>query len=180
MRIIAGASRGIKLNTLEGQEITRPTIERVKEGLFSSIQFILEGSNVLDLFAGSGQIGIEALSRGASHCTFVDDNINAIEIIKTNLQLANLQDRATVIQTDAFSFIDKSAEKFNIVFLDPPYKSNVLQDILPQISKICKSEAIIIAESEKNAKLDSNYNDLLMKKHYKYGSVSVTKYIKFE
>ncbi len=177
MRIIAGESRGIKLKTLQGSDIVRPTIERVKEGIFSSIHFFVEGAYVLDLFAGSGQMGIEALSRGAAHCVFIDEDKNAIEIIKSNLKAANLLKNATVIHTDASNYLLSSQEKFNLIFLDPPYKNNIVEEILPNLQNVLNDDAIIIAETEIDAKIPDRLGSITLKKQYKYSSVRVTKYI---
>ncbi len=177
MRVIAGISRGIKLKTLQGTQITRPTIDRVKEGIFSSVHFILEGANVLDLFSGSGQMGIEALSRGAKHCFFVDDNSMAIDIIKQNLAAANLIDNATIIHDDVHKFLNSTSEKFNCVFLDPPFHNNLVDDTLPILNKVLQKNAVIMAESETNANLQIQYGNILLKKRFKYGSVTISKYI---
>ncbi len=177
MRIIAGESRGIKLKTLQGSEIVRPTIERVKEGIFSSIHFFVEGAHVLDLFAGSGQMGIEALSRGAAHCVFIDEDKNAIDIIKSNLKAANLLQNATVIHTDASNYLLRTQEKFNLIFLDPPYNKSIIETTLPNLQNIVCDDAIIIAETELNAKLPEKAGKITLKKQYKYSSVRVTKYI---
>ncbi len=177
MRVIAGEKRGTKLKTLDGSDITRPTIERVKEGVFSSIHFFVEGSYVLDLFAGSGQMGIEALSRGANHCVFVDEDKNAIEIIKANLNAAKLTDNATVIHTDANNFIMRSQQKFNLVFLDPPYNKNIIENILPDMQNVLCDDAIVIAETELKAKLPQNIGELELKKQYRYSTVRISKYV---
>ena len=121
MRIITGMAKGITLKTLEGDN-TRPTSERVKEAVFSMIQFDIEGRSVLDLFAGSGQMALEALSRGAASATLVDKSKEAIAIINYNSQKTKLSDKCTVIQADFLDFIKRSAGKqYDIIFLDPPY-----------------------------------------------------------
>ena len=101
MRVIAGSARGIRLTALPGEEITRPTIDRVKESMFSSVQFLVEGADVLDLFAGSGQLGIEALSRGARRCVFIDQDKGACDVVRQNLRAAGLAGKASVTQTQA-------------------------------------------------------------------------------
>ena len=129
MRVIAGEARGRRLEALPGTEITRPTMDQVKEAMFSIVQFDLPGARVLDLYAGSGQLGIEALSRGAAECVFIDRRADAVKLIQENLALCRLADRARVRQGDALPYL-RSGEKFDIVFLDPPYASGLLQQAL--------------------------------------------------
>ena len=126
MRIITGSARGTRLETPEGLD-TRPTAERVKEALFSMIQFEIDGKRVLDLFGGSGQLGLEALSRGAWKATFVDASKEAVETIKTNAKKTKLFDRCVILNTDYKAFIRGAAgkERFDIIFLDPPYASEL-------------------------------------------------------
>lgn len=126
MRVITGIARGRRLKEPQGLE-TRPTTDRVKEGIFSSIQFEIEGRRVLDLFGGTGQMGIEALSRGAAHCTFVDLRKEAVGIIRENLKLTGLEGQATVVQGDALTFLTRCREKYDVIFLDPPYASDLLK-----------------------------------------------------
>ena len=122
MRVITGTARGRVLRTLEGEDV-RPTTDRVKEAVFSIIQFEIEGRRVLDLFAGSGQLGIEALSRGAASATFVDMSKDSLSAVKYNLEHTKLGDNAKVVQTDALSFLKLTKDKFDIVFLDPPMRA---------------------------------------------------------
>ncbi len=179
MRVISGTARKIKLETLPGNEITRPTTDRVKEGIFSAIQFIIPGANVLDLFAGSGQMGIETLSRGAAHCTFVDENAQAINIIKQNLNSTSLAKNASVINKTAQSYLQHCTDIFDLILLDPPYiNSDLIVQILPALNKLSSSGAIIIAETSTTTILPKKINNLVVKKVYKYGSISVTKYEK--
>ena len=119
MRVIAGAARGILLKTPEGLR-TRPTAERVKEGLFSAIQFEIPGARVLDLFAGTGQLGIEALSRGAKSSVFVDAGSEACRLVRENLQRTGLTSQAQVVQADYLQFLARCQGPFDIIFLDPP------------------------------------------------------------
>jgi 16S rRNA (guanine966-N2)-methyltransferase len=136
MRIISGTAKGTKLNTLEGLE-TRPTLDRVKESLFSIIQLKIPDSNVLDLFAGSGALGIEALSRGASKAVFCDSNYSAIKIVNQNLEKTKLLNKAKVLNTNYNSALESlSNEKFDIVFLDPPYKTNFVEKSIEKILKL--------------------------------------------
>ncbi len=178
MRVIAGEARGKRLMTLETEEITRPTIERVKEGMFSSIQFILPGAHVLDLFAGSGQLGIEALSRGAKRCVFLDQNRQAIDIIMQNCKNCGVFDRSRVSPGEALMFLRNSTEEFDIIFLDPPFASGLLEEVLPLLSKNLASDGVVLCETPKHTKLPEQIGELTLKKQYKYGTVLVWKYIK--
>ena len=121
MRVIAGTAKGVRLQTLEG-EATRPTTERVKEALMSAVQFDIEGRRVLDLFAGSGQLGVEALSRGAASCVFVDRSAEAAAVVRKNLQAAGLFTQSQVLCLDSLSYLTRPKERFDLVFLDPPYR----------------------------------------------------------
>lgn len=150
MRIITGTARGINLDTLEGLE-TRPTAERVKEALFSMIQFDIEGRNVLDLFGGSGQLALEALSRGALKATIVDASRDAIDIINTNCKKTKLDSKCRVTCSDYASFLKYSAnEKYGLIFLDPPYASDMIQKALRIIRErdLLMDGGVIVCETE--------------------------------
>ena len=148
MRVITGLARGRRLETLPG-EVTRPTSEKVKESLFSAIQFDIEGRRVLDLFAGSGQLGIEALSRGASGCVFVDKNTEAVKIIRQNLQHTGLSAAAQVLGTDALTYLTRPGDRFDLVFLDPPYALGVIPKVLARLQsdRLLEAGARIVCES---------------------------------
>ena len=148
MRVITGTARGRRLNELKGKE-TRPTADRVKEGMFNIIQFDIEGRRVLDLFGGTGQLGIECLSRGAAHATFVDARTDAVKLIRENLALTDLADRAAVLTADYATVLSSAAEKYDLVFLDPPYETKLLERSLELISQfdILREHGIIICES---------------------------------
>ena len=147
MRVITGTARGRRLKELAGQE-TRPTTDRVKEGLFSAIQFDIEGRRVLDLFGGTGQLGIECLSRGAASAVFVDQRREAAALIRENLALTGLQDRGQVVQADALGFLDGRPEPFDLILLDPPYGTGLLEAGLEKIVRldILRPHGIITAE----------------------------------
>lgn len=117
MRVITGVARGRRLETLPGEDVTRPTTESVKEAVFSMIQFEIEGKNVLDLFAGSGQLGIEALSRGAKKCTFVENNRQAYKVVEENVKHCKLEQGARIVMGDAYAFLSRR-DSFDIAFLD--------------------------------------------------------------
>ena len=148
MRVITGTARGRKLGQLQGMD-TRPTTDQVKESIFNIIQFDIEGRRVLDLFAGTGQLGIEALSRGAAGCTFVDQRRDAAALVRSNLKLCRLSDRARVVQGEALSFLASDRERYHLVFLDPPYQTELLENALKKIAEIdiLMENGIIICES---------------------------------
>lgn len=148
MRIITGSARGIKLATLEG-DATRPTSERAKEAVFSMIQFDIEGRTVLDLFAGSGQMGLEALSRGAAGATFVDSSNAACDIVCTNAKKTGLEEKCRVFCRDYKSFLQREKGKFDIVFIDPPYAMRAVPDALSILLEnvMLKKTSIIVCES---------------------------------
>lgn len=151
MRVISGTARGLKLESLEGLD-TRPTLDRVKEAVFSMLFDKIADSRVLDLFAGSGALGIECLSRGADSCVFVDINKKAAEVIKNNLSKARLDLKAEVKVCDYKSYLTKADESFDLIFLDPPYKMGELGGILTLIKEnnILNEGGIIIVESDVN------------------------------
>ena len=176
MRVITGSARGRRLKELEGME-TRPTTDRVKEGLFSALQFDIEGRRVLDLFAGTGQLGIEALSRGAAECVFVDRRADAVKLIRENVALCKLEDRAKIRQGEALPYL-RSGEKFDIVFLDPPYASGLLAQALTDIAAfdICRAHGIIIAESAADTVLPAMASPYALYREYRYGKIKLTVY----
>ncbi len=175
MRIITGSAKGIKLDTLEGLD-TRPTAERVKESIFSMLQFEIENRKVLDLFAGSGQLGLEALSRGAESCTFVEKNIQAMEIVKKNARKTRLAERCKIINSDYSDFLrgKRVAEKYDIIFLDPPYSQKIIPDILDTLVKrnMLSPMAKIICESEDDTEYSADGLELV--RHNRYGRVFIT------
>ena len=176
MRVITGSARGRRLRELEGLE-TRPTTGKVKEALFSVIQFDIEGRRVLDLFAGTGQLGIEALSRGAAECVFVDRRADAVKLIRENLQVCGLTDSAVVRSGDAMAYL-KSGEKFDLIFLDPPYASSLLEQALSDIAgfDICREHGIIMAESPADAVLPPLEAPYRLYREYRYGRIKLTVY----
>ena len=160
MNIITGTARGKKLKTLEG-EATRPTLQRAKEVIFSAIQFDSEGRCVLDLFAGSGQLGLEALSRGAEHAVLVDKSPDAFDTIKENAQKTHLYKKCRIVNMDYADYIlsaKRGGAKFDIVFLDPPYDSELLAPALKSVSVngLLSDAATVIAEWEKDTLLEDN------------------------
>ncbi len=179
MRIITGSARGISLTTLDG-EMTRPTLAKVKEALFSAIQFDLEGRRVLDLFADSGQLGLEALSRGAEKATFVDSAKEAASIITTNAQKTKLYQKSNVLCMDWKQYIKSASgrSKFDIVFLDPPYPMNLLPKVVAELydADLLAEGALVICEDEKkglyeDVMVEARYD---LKKEARYGRVYLT------
>lgn len=170
MRVITGLARGCRLDTLPGEE-TRPTSEKVKEGLFSAIQFEIEGRRVLDLFAGSGQLGIEALSRGAVSCVFVDRNPAAVPVIRENLCRARLEAGSQVISTDALSYIQRPGERFDLVFLDPPYGENLLPQLLPAVARLVQDGGLIVCESDAEQQLPEAVERFYLERTRQYGRI---------
>lgn len=175
MRVIAGAARGIPLKTPEGLR-TRPTAERVKEGLFSAIQFEIPGARVLDLFAGTGQLGIEALSRGAKSSVFVDTGPEACRLVRENLQRTGLTSQAQVIQADYLQFLAHCQGPFDIIFLDPPYAEVFLENALEKISEIdiLGNRGIMVTERPVGKELACHFPGLERSRDYKYGKTLIT------
>ncbi len=174
MRVITGTAKGTRLKTLEGLDV-RPTTERVKEGMFSSIQFDISGSIVLDLFAGSGQLGIEALSRGAKQAVFVDHSPQAIRVVKENLEKTGFMSKAQVYQKESEHFFELCPDAFfDFIFLDPPYRKDILQEILPDLEKKLKKTGKIICEHEKELEMPEKILNLRLKKNYFYGKIVVS------
>ena len=172
MRVITGIARGQKLQTLPGEDITRPTPEVVKEAVFSALHFELEGRTMLDLFAGCGQMGIEALSRGASKVTFVDSAKQATGIITQNLQKTGFYQQSNVLCMDWKQYIKSAANRyeFDYVFLDPPYAQKLLPSILSEIydAGLLKSTSTVICEDEKYM----DENDVMITERYNIAKVS--------
>ena len=156
MRIITGRARGIKLETLEG-DMTRPTSERAKMAIFSSLQFELEGRRVLDLFAGSGQMGLEAISRGAEHAVLVDQSKDAVRIIRKNAEKTGLADDCTIVCSDFAEFLRqrRGRDPFDIVFIDPPYGMHACRAAVEAIldNRLLKPHGILVLESAEPAPL---------------------------
>ena len=175
MRVITGKARGVQLKTPDGM-LTRPTTDRVKEAVFSVIQFEVETARVLDLFAGTGQLGIEALSRGAKSAVFVDSRKDACQLVKENLKRTHLAEQAQVIQSDYLSYLKHCHEIFDLIFLDPPYAEVFLENALKSISEIdiLADCGIIMCERPAEKSLDMEIPGLQRGKDYRYGNTWVT------
>ena len=178
MRVITGKARGKRLKELPGLD-TRPTTDRVKEGLFNVIQFDIEGRRVLDLFAGTGQLGIECLSRGASYCDFVDVSRTAAVIVRENLKTAGLESQATVHQRDYNAFLQTVRnQKYGLIFLDPPYAETWLEQALETIANIdiVSGNGIIVCESALDKELPELSAPYEKGREYRYGKIKITLY----
>ena len=179
MRVITGTARGIQLKTPEGLQ-TRPTSDRVKEALFSIIQFDVPGKRVLDLFGGTGQLGIEALSRGAGGAVFVDSGDKACNLIRENLRRCKLDKNTQIIRSDYLQYLQTCHDKFGIIFLDPPYAEVFLENALKKITEIdiLESGGIIVAERPVGKDLPWDFPGFTRSKDYKYGNTLLTLYRK--
>jgi len=176
MRVISGIAKGRKLIEPKGHKI-KPTSDRVKESVFTIVQFDIEGRAVLDLFAGSGQYGIEALSRGARFAKFVDSSKEAVKLITQNLNICGFSDNAAVYGRDVLRYLEND-EKFDLIFIDPPYDSKLADEAITKIVEFDKLNinGIIITElgAEKNPPVvEIPYT---LQKEYKYGGVKIIKY----
>lgn len=179
MRVITGKARGVNLKTPEGLA-TRPTADRVKEALFSVINFDIPNARVLDLFGGTGQLGIEALSRGAKSAVFVDAGEPACALIRENLRRTKLENQAVVIRADYLAYLSRCKEKFDIIFLDPPYAEVFLENSIKSITEIdiLQSGGIIVCERPLGKELPWEYPGFSRSKDYKYGKTLITLYRK--
>lgn len=178
MRVITGAARGRKLKTLPGLD-TRPTAEAVKESIFNIVQFDVEGRRVLDLFAGTGQLGIEALSRGAAFCDFVDVSPAAVKVVKENLHTTGLEGSAAVHQRDFAAFLQGTrAVKYGLILLDPPYALTALERALEAIAgiDILAENGIIVCESPAEKVLPELNAPYERGREYRYGKIKLTLY----
>lgn len=175
MRVITGTARGKRLQTREGDEV-RPTPERVKEALFSIIQFDIEGRRVLDLFAGSGQLGIEALSRGAREAVFVDSSRESAEIVRKNLSACGFTESASVENTGYDAFLLSGPKPFDLAFLDPPYRTGLLQKALSLTVRRMNPGGTIICENPSDEDLPEECEGFSRIRAYRYGKIILTVY----
>ena len=179
MRVITGKARGVQLKTPEGMQ-TRPTADRVKEALFSIINFDIPGAKVLDLFGGTGQLGIEALSRGADNAVFVDAREDACKIIRENLKRTKLEGQGKVVRSDYLDYLRRCKEQFDIIILDPPYAEVFLENALKCITEIdiLRTGGIIVTERPLGKELPCAFDGYTRSKDYKYGQTLLTLYRK--
>lgn len=180
MRVISGLRRGKKLKTVKGM-LTRPTSDRVKEGVFNVLREKIPGSRILDLFAGTGNIGIEALSRGAEEAFFVEKNPQAFKVLKTNVEECDFNKASNLYLMDAFvalKVFKKNNLNFNLIYLDPPYKFSNLEKIIKQIIEfsLLANEGVVVVETGKNTNLPCGFLNLHKIKESVYGDTKVTYY----
>lgn len=177
MRVITGTAKGRRLEELPGLD-TRPTTSRVKEGLFSAIQFDIEGRRVLDLFAGTGQLGIECLSRGAAFCDFVDSAPAALKVVQRNVKACGFEGRCACHGKDFSAFLSRIREKYGLIFLDPPYASGNLERALERITTIdiVAENGIIVCESPAERQLPEPPAPYEKGREYRYGKIKFTLY----
>ncbi|RDY24864.1 16S rRNA (guanine(966)-N(2))-methyltransferase RsmD [Romboutsia maritimum] len=180
MRVISGRVRGLKLDTPKNEDV-RPTTDRVKESLFNIINSYIMDSNILDLFAGTGSLGIECISRGAQKCVFVDVSKESISIIKSNIRKARAERESIVINSDFKDAINKLTiqnEKFDVIFMDPPYYKNMFVQALENIDKsnLLNEEGIIVVEHDSNDEFPENIGRLEKSRDKKYGNTTLTFY----
>ena len=178
MRVITGSQRGRKLMSLEGDSV-RPTTDKVKESIFNIIQFDVPDAKVLDLFAGSGQLGIEALSRGAESCVFVDSSSKSIAVVEENLKITSFREKAKTVRSDSLGHLDRVIETYDIAILDPPYKAGLMEDAIERVAPHINENGVIVCETGSDEVLPEDI-DGFTSKRYKYGKIALTVYRKGE
>lgn len=175
MRVITGSARGRRLLTLEGESV-RPTTDKVKEAMFSAIQFEIEGRQVLDLFAGSGQLAVEALSRGAERAVLVDAARSSLAVAEKNLASTGLSEKARLVHGDFASYLSSCRERFDLAFLDPPYRTGLLQRALPLVAERMNPGGTIVCEHPAEETLPETVGGFAQYRSRKYGKIMVTLY----
>ena len=176
MRVITGSARGRKLKTLEGDSV-RPTTDKVKESIFNIIQFDIEGRRVLDMFCGCGQLGIEALSRGAASAVFVDISRASIAVTEENLTTTGFRNISKTVLANSLEYLDRTSEIFDIAFLDPPYHASIMDDAIERVSSHMSDGGIIVCETGEREVLPEDIEGFTSKR-YKYGKIALTVYRK--
>ncbi len=177
MRVITGSARGRRLKTLAGTDV-RPTSDKVKESMFNCLQFCIEGRRVLDLFAGSGQLGIEALSRGAVSAHFIDASKASVAVVKDNLHTVGLSGCAKVFCTDAIGFLRQTPDEFDVAFLDPPYSTGLLQKALSALPAVMSDYGVIVCEHPVDEELPDVVGGFVKGKIHRFGKLAFTVYRK--
>ena len=176
MRVITGIARGKRLQTPEGLH-TRPTSDRVKQSVFNIIQFDIEGRKVLDLFGGSGQLGLEAMSRGAASCAIVEGDRNAQKAIETNIRNCGFDRNCQLIKGDSFQFLQRQkASSYHLIFLDPPYGGELLNRAIAEICRIdiLAEGGIMVCESAADDVVQPVQAPYRVVKQYRYGHTDLT------
>ena len=176
MRIISGIRRGHKLHEFGGYDI-RPTTDRVKEAIFSMIAPYIGGATVLDMFAGSGALSFEMLSRGAAHAVLIDKDKRSVDVIKKNAVSLGFCDMCEIVTCSSFDYVKRCNEKFDVIFLDPPYNKGFITEALGAIAEngILSDDGIIVLESD-STDFKDEYDGLEMMKQKKYGRTYITIY----
>ncbi|MBQ8795866.1 MAG: 16S rRNA (guanine(966)-N(2))-methyltransferase RsmD [Clostridia bacterium] len=175
MRVITGSARGRRLMTLEGRDV-RPTTDKVKESVFSIIQFQLQERVFLDLFAGSGQMGIEALSRGAKKAYLVDQSLKSIRVIEQNVKATGFEDKAQVVRQESKSFLATSRENFDIAYVDPPFGLGLIDEVLPLLAEKMNKGGVILCECADSEQVPDEAGDFILDRNYRYGKIKVSLY----
>lgn len=172
MRVISGKARGCSLYAPEGMN-TRPTTDRVKEAMFSILMKYVPQGFVLDLFAGSGALGIEALSRGAKECVFVENSSSAFKIVEKNVEKAGFFESSVLLKTDYLSFLNGTDRKFDVILLDPPYRKCMCDTALEIIYRknLLAKDGVILCETEYGERIMTDFH---VRKEYKYGKTKLT------
>ncbi len=176
MRVITGTARGRKLQTLEGDSV-RPTTDMVKESMFSIIQFDIDDAKVLDMFCGCGQLGIEALSRGAKSCTFCDIAKASLNVTEKNLDTTGFRSVSKLVNANSLEYLDRTSEMYNIAFLDPPYRAGIMEDAIERVRLHIHDNGIIVCETSAEEVLPEEIEGFKSKR-YKYGKIALTIYRK--
>ncbi len=175
MRVIAGKCRGQELNSLPGAD-TRPTLNRVKEGMFSAVQAAIPGASVLDLYAGSGQLGFEALSRGAALCHFVDSAPKAVQVLHDNAKILRVEPSCHIHCIPAEKFLKETSQLFDLIMLDPPFVFTQWDELLQALLPVCQPEAQVLCETHRDTSMPQAVGAFCLKKQYRYGTVQVWRY----
>lgn len=176
MRVITGIARGRRLETIPGMDLVRPTSDRVKEGMFSSVQFDLTGKAVLDLFSGSGQLGIEAISRGAESAVFVDSSRESLAITKKNIELCGFSSKTKIINSDSIAYLKRCVDRFDYIFIDPPYNSGLCCKVLELCGELLNENGTVFCETEFREELPENPKGLEIYRVYRYSKIKITAY----
>lgn len=174
MRIITGSAKGTKLKTPRGMAV-RPTGDRVKESLFNILGSRVPDARVLDLFAGTGNLGLEALSRGANHTTFVEQSMVSIALIRENAILTKLQDQITIVKANVLSAIDRLEGQFDLIFCDPPYNQGLVSQVLIRIDSaaILADRGMLIVEHSQHERIESSLNQLNLIRSERFGETCI-------
>ena len=180
LRVISGKARGLKLDTPKNQDV-RPTTDRVKESLFNMINSYIMDSNILDLFAGTGSLGIECLSRGAKNCVFVDKSKDSINIVRSNVKKARVENESTILNVDfkdAVKRLSTQNQKFDVIFMNPPYYENMFIECLKSIDKfnLLDEDGIIVVEHDTKDLFEDSIGRLNKSREKKYGNTTLTFY----